>query len=269
MTERSSHVRPRGSFSRHAKAPRAALIILAAAMSAGRAAGQDTVPEAPTFTLTGQIVDALNDAPVISAVFKVPELRRYVFSDVNGRFRFTDFPEGTWEIVVEMLGYHTLDGAVTVSEGNGLFLRLNPDPIALEGLRVRSRADGLLENRRRRYPFRVTNISTQTIANAINSDPAAVFRRNANSYVTSCAIRDDLVLGGCYLRRGKLLPVAVFLDEGPLLGGMQELSIFPADDIHSMDWLKDTGELHVYTKWFVERLNKSRMSLAVFRWPFG
>lgn len=244
--------------------------VLATAALAGSAAGQDTVPPVPTFNLTGQIVDALNERPVISAVIKVPELRRYVFSDVNGRFRFPDFPEGSWEIVVEMLGYEALEGSVTVSEGNGLFLRLNPDPIALEGLRVRSRADGLLERRRRRYPFRVTTISPQTIADAINPDPAAIFRRNANSFVTSCLDRAGfLTVGACYYRRGRKTQVTVFLDEGALMGGMSELSMFPARDIHSMDWLKDIGELHVYTKWFIGRLNTSRTRLAPFRWPFG
>lgn len=248
----------------------ALLAAILCAATSSPAATQDTIPSPATFTLTGQILDALNETPVISAVIKVPELRRYVFSNVNGRFQFTDFAEGTWEIVVEMLGYHTLDGSVTVSEGNGLLLRLNPDPIALEGLRVRTRADGLFEERRRRYPFRVTNISPRDIADAINPDPAFIFRRNANSYVTSCSINSsELTLAGCYHRRGKLLPVRVFLDEGPLLGGMQELSMFPAAHLHSMDWLKDTGELHVYTKVFVERLNDSRMRLMPFRWPFG
>ena len=88
--------------------------------------------EAPTFTLAGQIVDAVNERPIIAAVIKVPDLRRFVFSDVRGRFHFPDFPEGTWDIVVAQLGYHTLEGSVTVTEGNGLHFRLEPDPVALE-----------------------------------------------------------------------------------------------------------------------------------------
>lgn len=256
---------------RRRRGPRVAWVsVLTMVALARTAAGQDTVPPVPTFDLAGQIVDALNEQPVISAVIKVPELRRYVFSDVNGRFRFPDFPEGSWVIVVEMLGYETLEGSATVSEGNGLLLRLNPDPIVLEGLRVRSRADGLLDRRRRRYPFRVTTISPRTISEAINPDPAAIFRRNANSITTSCLDRAGfLTLGACYIRRGREARVRVFLDEGELMGGMSELSMFPARDVHSMDWLKDIGELRVYTKWFIERLNTTRTRLAPFRWPFG
>ena len=88
--------------------------------------------QAPTFTLTGQVVDAINERPIIAAVVKVPDLRRFVFSDVRGRFHFSDFPEGTWDIAVAQLGYHTLDGSITVTEGNGLYFRLEPDPVALE-----------------------------------------------------------------------------------------------------------------------------------------
>jgi len=245
------------------------IAVLAATALAGNASGQDTIPPGPTFTLTGRIVDGLNEAPVVSAVIKVPELRRYVFSNTSGRFSFPDFPEGTWAIVVEMLGYKTLDGSMTVAEGNEILVRLNPDPIALEGLRARSRAVGLLERRRQRYPFRVTTITSRTLAEAVSGDPAAIFRRNANTPIVGCADRlGQWVSGACYWgRRVQKKQIKVFLDEGVLPGGMWELSVFPKEDIHSMDWLKDTGELHVYTIWFIERLNSSRTRLAPFRWP--
>ena len=114
---------------------RAAVVVVACGVGIGAATiapVRATAQEAPTFTLTGRIVDALNERPVIAAVIKVPDLRRFVFSDVRGRFHFPDFPAGTWDIVVAQLGYHTLEGSVTVTEGNGLHLRLEPDPVALE-----------------------------------------------------------------------------------------------------------------------------------------
>ena len=128
-------------------------VVLAVALGAPGAIAppRATAQEAPTFTLTGQISDALHEAPIIAAVIKVPDLRRFVFSDVRGRFHFPDFPEGTWDIVVVQIGYHTLEGSVTVAEGNGLHFRLKPDPVALEeiiagGLTYRTR----LERRRNR-----------------------------------------------------------------------------------------------------------------------
>lgn len=113
-------------------------VALVAILPSGRALAQDSAggADAATFTLDGQIVDAVNGAPVVAALVKVPALRRVVTSDLNGRFRLADFPEGTWDIVVEQLGYHTLAGSVTVAEGNGLNLRMDPDPVALDEIRA-------------------------------------------------------------------------------------------------------------------------------------
>ena len=74
---------------------RAALLALGAAVAVapgGDAHGQDTIPQTETFTLTGQIVDAINGNAVISAVVKFPELRRFVFSDTRGRFPCAGLP---------------------------------------------------------------------------------------------------------------------------------------------------------------------------------
>lgn len=223
--------------------------------------------DAATFTLTGQIVDAVNETPVIAAVVKVPDLRRFVFTDVNGRFAFTDFPEGTWDIVVEQLGYHTLDGSVTVVEGNGLFLRLNPDPIELEGLRVRTRSEQLLERRRQRVPYRVVRIPTEAIASAINPDPTAIFRFNAAAPITGCSGEaDEWMTPGCVVVKGTPTPIHIFLDEGPLLGGMVEFAALSNLEIHSMEWIPRMAMLRVYTRRFIERLDHTRISLMPLVW---
>ena len=235
------------------------------------ATGQEDVPSVSSFSLAGQIVDDFNGAPVVSAVVKVAQLKRYVFSDLRGRFHFPEFPEGTWDIVVEMLGYHTLEGSVTLAEGNGLLLRLKPDPVLLEGLRVRTRSELLLEKRRRRYPFRITTISAEIIADAINPDPAAIFRRNANAPIMSCPTRVDpwMSLGGCMWKRGSARRIIVYLDELALPGGMNELSMLHHEEIHSMDWLPNNVALRVYTKRFIDRVNSSGTRLAPFPWGPG
>jgi len=186
---------------------------------------------------------------------------------VNGRFAFTDFPEGTWDIVVEQLGYHTLDGSVTVAEGNGLFLRLDPDPIELEGLRVRTRSEQLLERRRRRVPYRVVRIPTETIANAINPDPTAIFRFNAAAPITGCSGEaDEWMTPGCVVVKGTPTPISIFLDEGPLLGGMVEFAALSNLEIHSMEWIPRMAMLRVYTRRFIERLDNTRISLVPLVW---
>ncbi len=245
-------------------------LALVAPLGSAPATAQDTIPPPPTFTLTGQVIDALNGTPVISAVIKVPDLRRYVFADVNGRFRFPDFPAGTWEVVVEMLGYHTIDGAVTVAEGNGLVLQMRPDPVALEDLVVRTRAEALLSDRRRRFPLRVNTITGRQIESAINPDPVFIFKNNVTSVIVGCNDRyESWAYGGCYYRRGEKLNISVYLNETRMLGGVNELSAVPSYQIHSMDWVPATGELRVYTHWFVKRLNETRISLEPWMVPMG
>ena len=175
------------------------LAVAASGTDVRGARAQDSIPPpavdslAPPFTLTGRILDGLSGSPVVAAVIKVPELKRYVQSNLDGRFHFADFPPGTWNIVVEQLGYRTSKGSVTVSDGNGLDIRLAPDPVAIEGLTVRPRAEQLLARRRMRTHYVVENISPSEIAEAINPDPTAIFRRHSHFPVSTCLIGIDWI----------------------------------------------------------------------------
>lgn len=241
------------------KAGALCLAALVLATAATEATAQDTVPPPPVdslgppFTLAGRVLDALTGRPIVAAVIKVPELARLAQSNLDGRFQFADFPPGTWEISFEQLGYHTSQGAVTVSEGNGLQIRLEPDPVALEGLRVRSRSDRILARRRLRTRYPVEHISPQDIAEAINPDPTAIFRRHSHFPVSTCLIGVDWIESKC--------PVTVYMDEAPLLGGMLTLQMYSHEVIHSMDWIGGLAQLRVYTKHFVNMLDRSRISL--------
>jgi len=246
-------------------------LLIAVALGSAEAMAQeeDAAPDTVTnlFTLSGQIVDGVNDRPVVAAVIKVPDLVRYAFSNADGRFSFADFPEGTWDIVVEQLGYHTTAGPVTVSEGNGLFIRLSPDPIAMEGFQVRSRSQRLLSDRRRGTPYRVLPFGPNEIARAINPDPTMVLKHRSGAPIVLCP-GDRSLVSACIIRKGRPSSIGVYLDETPLAGGMEVLSTYPIENIHSMDLIlfPGTGMLRVYTHWFVERLDDSKAHLAPILW---
>ena len=250
----------------------AVALALAVAGSGPRPASAQEPPpptDTVTFTLTGEILDGLIHEPVIAAVIKVPELRRFTFTDVNGRFHFPDFPEGTWEIIVEHLGYNTVEGTVTVAEGNGLFLRMTPNPVALEGFQVMTRSDRLLAERRQRFPYRITSISPRMLQTAINADPTAIFRRNSLSYITACPAPKraaDWMTPDCVMKRGGPKRISVYLDEFPMAGGMIHLSAMPKELIHSMDWIPETAQLRVYTRAFIQRLDEGAYSLEPLPW---
>lgn len=231
------------------------------------AGGLASAQEVPTFTLTGKVLDRTNNSPVVAAVIKVPELKRFVFTDGEGDFRFADFPQGTWRIVVEQFGYHTMDDSVSVSEGNGLFIPLAPDPVELEELRVRTRSERLLTDRRKRIPYRVVTIRTDAFTNAINTDPTAILRRHANTAFVGCPGEvDEWIAQGCVARKGGYGRVRIFLDEGPLPGGMNTLRTMNHESIHSMEWIPNALMLRVYTKRFIEILDNTRIALTPLVW---
>lgn len=240
------------------------IVCVSEALAATRVA---SAQEVPTFTLTGKVVDRMTNAPVVAAVIKVPELERFVFTDGDGDFRFADFPQGTWEVVVEQFGYHTLDDSVTVSEGNGLFIPLAPNPIELDELRVRTRSEQLLTRRRQRIPYRVVTIRTEAFTNAINTDPTFIFRRAANMAFVGCpGVVGEWIAQGCLARKGGVVNIRVYLDEGRMFGGMTELRSMDHESIHSMDWIPSAAMLRVYTKRFIDRLDKSRIALEPLVW---
>lgn len=230
----------------------------------------EDAPEA-RFTLAGEVVDAFNEAPVVAAMVKFPELARLAYTNVGGRFSLTDFPAGTWEIVVEQLGYHTSDGTITVSEGNGLRIRLSPDPIALEGLRVQTRADRMLTRRRRFFPYRIKTVTAAEFEDAVNPNPFAVLKRMSGTAVYGCTRRNRagfLQDHACTLRLAGPTPILMYLDDAPLLGGLPAFEGLDHRDIHSMDLLlySRSAALYVYTKWFVNRVNRSKTYLMPYPW---
>ena len=237
-------------------------------LSASAIAGPHaSAQEVPTFTLTGQVVDRVTNAPIVAAVIKVPELERFVFTDGDGEFRFTDFPQGTWEVIVEQFGYHTMDDSVTVSEGNGLFIPLAPNPVELDELRVRSRSERLLTRRRQRIPYRVVTVRTEAFTNAINTDPTFIFRRAANMAFVGCpGALGEWIAQGCLARKGGVVTIRVYLDEGRMFGGMTELRSMDHESIHSMEWIPSAAMLRVYTKRFIDRLDNSRIALEPLVW---
>ncbi|MGI9626947.1 MAG: carboxypeptidase-like regulatory domain-containing protein [Longimicrobiales bacterium] len=232
---------------------------LAAAPSAQAQLQNDTTA---LFTFSGEVADASNGRPIIAAVIKVPELQRLVYSQVDGTFEFEDFPAGTWTFVIEQLGYHTSNGQVTVADGNEMSVRLRPDPVALAGFRVRSRSQQLITDRARKIPYHVRTLGPEVFTDRVNSDPAYLLRTTAGVPITTCGnTSEDSVVPACFTRKGRRSRLAVFMDEGKLMGGMEELSMYDARHIHSMEVILGLGMVRVYTHRFVERLDNSRISL--------
>ena len=216
------------------------------------------------FTLVGRVSDITTGRPLIAAVVKFPELQRVAYSNLDGMFEMEDFPQGEWHLVIEQFGYHTSETQALLAPGNEVLVRLRPDPVALEGFRVRSRGEVLLDDRARRIPYRVVTIGPELLRDAVHVDPAAIFRQNAKATIIPCDRRDSIETStpGCMWFKGGTVRLDVYLDEGLLLGGMEELSMYMPDDLHSIQFIRQLRMLRVYSRSFMERLNESRISLT-------
>ncbi|MDH3225262.1 MAG: carboxypeptidase-like regulatory domain-containing protein, partial [Gemmatimonadota bacterium] len=138
-------------------------------------------PDTTRFTLVGRVADMSTGLPIIAAVIKFPDLKRIAYSNLDGIFELEDFPAGEWHLIIEQLGYHTSETDAVLAPGNGVQVHLRPDPVALEGFRVRTRSERVLDERSRKIPYRVVTIGPDVFAEAIQVDLASIFRGRSDA----------------------------------------------------------------------------------------
>jgi hypothetical protein len=111
------------------------LCVMAPAVTA-----QEPVASRPTETVTGVVVDAESGGGIDGASVTLSGTGRRVVADSSGAFALPDLPLGPALLRVEGFGYAELLLPLTVAVGmEPLRVRLQPDPIALEGIDVRGR----------------------------------------------------------------------------------------------------------------------------------
>jgi len=102
---------------------------------------QEPVPSRPTETVTGVVVDAESGGAIYGASVTLSGTGRRVVSDSSGAFALPDLPLGPALLRVDGFGYDELLLPLTVAAGmEPLQVRLQPDPIPLEGIDVTGRA---------------------------------------------------------------------------------------------------------------------------------
>jgi hypothetical protein len=124
-----------------------ASVFLAGFLAASSLPAWAQQPGAPaSITVTGIITDATTGAPVIAAEVLLPDVRLLGSSNTEGRFRIANVPVGPQRVQVRRLGYRPLELTVVVSGSmpSPLEIRMEPDPVQLEGLRVAPNARGAM-----------------------------------------------------------------------------------------------------------------------------
>ncbi|MEX0856071.1 MAG: TonB-dependent receptor [Gemmatimonadota bacterium] len=107
-------------------------------LPASLAAQVPDITEAGPGRIVGMVTSAVTGAPIVSAQVRVRELGRMDFSHTDGSFHLENLPPGEHTLVVQSVGYATVERAVQVTAG-GLSqadIRLEISALALPGVVV-------------------------------------------------------------------------------------------------------------------------------------
>ncbi|CAN5239961.1 TonB-dependent receptor [soil metagenome] len=91
-------------------------------------------------TLTGKITDKSNNTALVSAVVYFPDLKSGASSDLEGNYKITNLPQGTFLIQVSLIGYATITQKVTLTAQTNLDFQLEPSVTEMVGVVITGQA---------------------------------------------------------------------------------------------------------------------------------
>ncbi len=222
------------------------------ALIAGRAFAQDAT-EPASFDLVGTVAGEHGE-PLPGAFVSVEGSAWGSLTDEAGRFRIRDLDAGRVSLTVQQLGYDTLRWEGPVAAGTPLALRLTPRPVVLEGLHV---VTDRFESRRRAVPTAVRWFDRTALATAP--------QETALDFVTARGGVPRVPCHGrwsdrCFIVRGRLTEPAVWVDEVPLIGGIDYLDLIPLYELYMVEVYAGGRQIRAYTTRFMERAAKIRLT---------
>jgi hypothetical protein len=253
----------------------AALLVMMAGIAAPDPA---YAQKAPKRILFGRITDNTTGLPLLGATVALGVTDRMAVTDTAGNFVLRGVPEGDQVLVADQLGYVTSFVAVEVGEATGVVtIALQPDPIMLKGVTV------LADRFRRRRnavgtSVRVFDRGKLLAAGAYDAREfvlwrAGLFRTSCNSggfrrggsggylspaYAPTYAPFSGGIATGfdCLYVRGRAISPAVYIDERPAFGGLDELSGYLASQLYLVEVYGGGSQIRIYSTWFVEHSAK-------------
>lgn len=228
------------------------LLVLATPLAA-----QQPAQEEVQTTLRGVVVDGLHGDSLPNAIVLLVDYQRGLLSDSLGRFTFLDVPVGTHLMAIKQYGYAEVNLEVDVVPGQApVRIELTPGPLALEGFTVI--ADHLatmnkrLQRRRNAYYSSVRALDQGRLARSGAPNVMQFLETEASVHLVNCATRHGL--GSCVMRRGRATEPRVYVDEAPIIGGIDVLATFLPYELYLVEVYSTGLEIRAYTHWYMERM---------------
>ena len=269
------------------------------------AAAQATDPDPVRVTLHGVVFDALSGTPVAGAAVYLREGNYGVVSDLHGTFRIDEVATGSQTVAAIQFGYQEL-AAVFDVPGDGAFIEieLTPQPILLDG--VTAVVDNIstmrkrLDARRRSVPYQGRVFDQARLLRSPSSNLLDFLSRATHHSPVSCPDGVELTRTGnssqslgwsrlsqvagrtvmwaaqegtaaarrCIVRRGRFVKPSVYIDEMPVIGGLDVLESYPTAQIYSLEVYSQGAEIRAYTYGFMRRMAEEPVALVPLDlWP--
>lgn len=231
-----------------------ALAFAALALLATQASAQEEMAEDAQFTLIGTIVDADTGERLIGAWVGMTGTEWGSITNDEGRFRIPDMTAGTLALNVELIGYEKLDWIGEVDGPDGLVIELAPQAIVLEGLEVVS---DRFRSRRNAAATSVFAYDTGDLSTSVAENAVEFIEFNSSAWLTPC---NGQFSDRCLFVRGRTVEPTVYVDEAPVLGGLEYLEAFQPWEFHMIEVYGGGRHIRVYTPSYMERAAKNRIS---------
>lgn len=210
--------------------------------------------------ILGVVVDAGTEMPLSGAHVSVEGSDWGSLTTDNGWFALCGIEAGTHMVAVDRLGYASLESEVVAAPPwDRVALRMEPDPILLEGLEI---VADRFERRRRAAETVVRTFGQEELLRSGYGSVAEFVDLRAGVVTTPCAGTTCVYYRG--YAYGAVEP-EVYLDEVRVFAGWSELETIPASQLYMVEVYEGGTHIRAYTHQFMEYAAKVRLEPAVIR----
>lgn len=176
-----------------------------------------------------------------------------VLTGADGRFTLPGMGPGTVHLAAELIGYETLSWTGEPAPGEAVVLVLEPRPVLLEGLTV---VADRFASRRRAVPVSVRAFDRTTLSTSPHANVLDFLRSRGGTSLVSC---QGTWSAFCVRTRGRLVEPSVWLDESPVLGGLDYLAMFQPHELYLVEVYGAGRHIRAYTNHYMERAANQRL----------
>jgi hypothetical protein len=192
----------------------------------------------------GMVVDAGSGRPVAGAVVHVGEDHLAV-ADREGRFEISRLNAGPYAVWATAMGYGAGAAEIEVPfDSMTVTLSLEADPVRLEAIVA---TVNRFESRTRTYAHPMRVFREEQLRTAAAVDMREFVRWRAGLSRVACGMGDV-----CVRVRGRPARPAVYIDEVPMIAGLDLLSVLKPWEVARVEVYSGGGQIRVYTRSFME-----------------